>query len=244
MQDDDDYLFNIDVWSTNLGQQRLAAAGLKDGYEEHVVWPGDAPGRPVTDRNVEAGQKEKDEEEKPLSGSAASAVTTGRGTARPTARPPAADALMSGGPEVLSVSPSARSPPSKRQKTNSTMQDIMDEAEIEAESRGEMLCIDAKHYGNIGRFLNHSCAPNCIKQAVFSELQDVRHPHMAFFAIDDIPPLTEFTYDYNYREGSLSAPTSPLACVARPVCFFAVIHASLTRATSASLPLRNRHGGR
>jgi hypothetical protein len=26
---------------------------------------------------------------------------------------------------------------------------------------------------------------------------------MAFFAIDDIPAMTEFTYDYNYREGTV-----------------------------------------
>ena len=93
----------------------------------------------------------------------------------------------------------------------------MEQAEREAEKNGQMLCIDAKRYGNIGRFLNTSCEPNCIKQAVFTESQDVRRPHMAIFAIDDIPAMTELTYDYNYQEGQVEGKIFRCACGA-PSC--------------------------
>ena len=165
-QDDDDYLFNLDIWSTNLGLQRLAAAGLKEGYEENVVLPPDCP--PLGDQRERqqqqggggdgGGADGAEDPEQQQEVAAAATAAAGRGTGRPAAalQAPAAAAatstsaasstqaplaIVSGGPEVVHAPP-----PSKRQKLAkaASVQDIMDKAEIEAESRGEMLCIDAK----------------------------------------------------------------------------------------------------
>ncbi|KAL6598511.1 hypothetical protein ACP70R_046210 [Stipagrostis hirtigluma subsp. patula] len=60
--------------------------------------------------------------------------------------------------------------------------------------------IDATEYGNIGRFINHSCSPNLFVQKVLWDHDDKRKPHIMFFAAETIPPLQELTYDYNnYR---------------------------------------------
>lgn len=53
--------------------------------------------------------------------------------------------------------------------------------------------IDAKNYGNIGRFINHSCEPNLV---VVPVRIDNIIPHVAFFAKQDIQENEEITYDY------------------------------------------------
>jgi histone-lysine N-methyltransferase SETDB1 len=42
--------------------------------------------------------------------------------------------------------------------------------------------LDAKKIGNIGRYLNHSCEPNCFVQNVFVDTHDLRFPWVSFFA--------------------------------------------------------------
>lgn len=59
--------------------------------------------------------------------------------------------------------------------------------------------IDAAHFGNIGRFINHSCSPNLYAQDVFYDHDDKRLPHIMLFATENIPPLQELNYDYNYK---------------------------------------------
>ncbi|XP_066327194.1 uncharacterized protein [Miscanthus floridulus] len=59
--------------------------------------------------------------------------------------------------------------------------------------------IDAAECGNIGRFINHSCSPNLYAQNVLWDHDDLRIPHIMFFAAETIPPLQELTYDYNYE---------------------------------------------
>ncbi|MED6119582.1 hypothetical protein PIB30_013016 [Stylosanthes scabra] len=59
--------------------------------------------------------------------------------------------------------------------------------------------IDALHYGNVGRFINHSCSPNLYAQNVLYDHDDKRIPHVMLFATENIPPLQELTYDYNYK---------------------------------------------
>ena len=41
-----------------------------------------------------------------------------------------------------------------------------------------VLPLPSCRYGNIGRFLNHSCEPNLTKQAVLVDSQDLRMPHL------------------------------------------------------------------
>ncbi|XVF13478.1 hypothetical protein REPUB_Repub08aG0211200 [Reevesia pubescens] len=58
--------------------------------------------------------------------------------------------------------------------------------------------IDAAWRGNIGRFINHSCSPNLYAQNVLYDHDDKRIPHIMLFAAENIPPLQELTYHYNY----------------------------------------------
>ncbi|XP_056687261.1 histone-lysine N-methyltransferase, H3 lysine-9 specific SUVH5 isoform X2 [Spinacia oleracea] len=58
--------------------------------------------------------------------------------------------------------------------------------------------IDARKFGNIGRFINHSCSPNLFAQNVLYDHEDKRIPHIMMFASENIPPLQELTYHYNY----------------------------------------------
>ncbi|KAL4199679.1 hypothetical protein AMTRI_Chr03g146110 [Amborella trichopoda] len=58
--------------------------------------------------------------------------------------------------------------------------------------------IDAAEYGNVGRFINHSCSPNLYAQNVLYDHHDKTMPHIMLFAAENIPPLQELTYHYNY----------------------------------------------
>ncbi|KAL6566918.1 hypothetical protein OROMI_015322 [Orobanche minor] len=66
--------------------------------------------------------------------------------------------------------------------------------------------IDSAMYGNIGRFINHSCSPNLYAQDVLYDHDDKRMPHIMFFATEDIPPLQELCYHYNYKLGKVCDP--------------------------------------
>lgn len=75
----------------------------------------------------------------------------------------------------------------------------------EAKKRGETnfylfrvnkdMVIDAAKKGNSARFINHSCSPNC-KSQTWTVGNQTR---VGIFALDDIEPGTEFTYDYNFE---------------------------------------------
>ncbi|XVF08538.1 hypothetical protein REPUB_Repub07fG0011500 [Reevesia pubescens] len=67
----------------------------------------------------------------------------------------------------------------------------------------ESFTIDAAHSGNVGRFINHSCSPNLFAQNVLFDHNNKSMPHIMLFAMEDIPPLEELTYHYNYRIGEV-----------------------------------------
>ncbi|KAJ4720318.1 Histone-lysine N-methyltransferase H3 lysine-9 specific SUVH4 [Melia azedarach] len=67
-------------------------------------------------------------------------------------------------------------------------------------------CIDAGLYGNVARFVNHSCEPNLFVQCVLSSHHDIRLARVVLFAADDIPPMQELTYDYGYKLDSVIGP--------------------------------------
>lgn len=57
--------------------------------------------------------------------------------------------------------------------------------------------------GGLGRFINHSCAPNCETQKwlVHGELA------IGLFALQDIPAHSELTFDYNFERYGDKVPT-------------------------------------
>jgi len=61
--------------------------------------------------------------------------------------------------------------------------------------------VDARHSGNLFRFVNHSCDPNLIVIPVRS---DSITPTLCFFASKRIPIGEELTYDYGSCDSSLS----------------------------------------
>uniref|UniRef100_A0A1A8DI31 Euchromatic histone-lysine N-methyltransferase 1b n=2 Tax=Nothobranchius kadleci TaxID=1051664 RepID=A0A1A8DI31_NOTKA len=60
----------------------------------------------------------------------------------------------------------------------------------------DLYCIDARYYGNISRFLNHMCEPNLFACRVFTTHQDLRFPHIAFFASENIKAGEELGFNY------------------------------------------------
>ncbi|XP_071774852.2 histone-lysine N-methyltransferase EHMT1 isoform X1 [Centroberyx gerrardi] len=60
----------------------------------------------------------------------------------------------------------------------------------------DLYCIDARFYGNISRFINHMCEPNLFACRVFTTHQDLRFPHIAFFACENIKAGEELGFNY------------------------------------------------
>lgn len=58
-------------------------------------------------------------------------------------------------------------------------------------SQGGDYCIDGRFYGNVARFINHSCEPNLVSIRVFIEHQDANFPRIAFFTMRDVDALEE-----------------------------------------------------
>ncbi|KAF7824801.1 histone-lysine N-methyltransferase, H3 lysine-9 specific SUVH1-like [Senna tora] len=79
------------------------------------------------------------------------------------------------------------------------------------------IIISAKNFGNVARFMNHSCSPNVFWQPVVYEENNQSFLHIAFFSLRHIPPMTELTYDYgitrsDHTEGS-SMPKGRKKCL-------------------------------
>lgn len=61
----------------------------------------------------------------------------------------------------------------------------------------EYFTIDITEFDNVGSFINHSYSPNLRVQNVLHG--DSKKPHLMLFAMKDIHPLQELTYNYNCR---------------------------------------------
>ncbi|OMO72025.1 hypothetical protein COLO4_27860 [Corchorus olitorius] len=81
----------------------------------------------------------------------------------------------------------------------------VDEKTLESDPEPEF-CIDASSSGNVARFINHSCDPNLFVQCILSSHRDIRLARIVLFASDNIPPMQELTYDYNYALDSVIGP--------------------------------------
>ncbi|KAI3897994.1 hypothetical protein MKW92_016647 [Papaver armeniacum] len=97
----------------------------------------------------------------------------------------------------------------RSKSSNQTTEDDLQSTSISDENVEDEdgFTIDALEYGNVSRFINHSCSPNVVAQNVLYDHDDKRMPHIMLFAADNIPPLQELTYDYNYELGSVHDST-------------------------------------
>ncbi|XP_077233209.1 histone-lysine N-methyltransferase SUVR5 isoform X2 [Tasmannia lanceolata] len=59
--------------------------------------------------------------------------------------------------------------------------------------------IDATKYGNVSRFINHSCAPNLVNYQVLVESMDCQLAHIGLYAGRDVAKGEELAYDYRYK---------------------------------------------
>uniref|UniRef100_A0A7N0V7R4 SET domain-containing protein n=1 Tax=Kalanchoe fedtschenkoi TaxID=63787 RepID=A0A7N0V7R4_KALFE len=93
---------------------------------------------------------------------------------------------------------------------------------LDDEKAPDPLCISAKNYGNVSRFMNHSCWPNVFWQPIMYENNGESTLHIAFFARKNIPPMTELTYDYGISltanhdtQGSSDVPRGRHECLCK-----------------------------
>ncbi|KAJ6288538.1 hypothetical protein OIU76_024511 [Salix suchowensis] len=59
--------------------------------------------------------------------------------------------------------------------------------------------IDATKYGNVSRFINHSCMPNLANHQVLVNSMDSQRAHIGLYASRDISFGEELTYNYRYE---------------------------------------------
>mmetsp|Transcript_29211 Transcript_29211/g.54691 ORF Transcript_29211/g.54691 Transcript_29211/m.54691 type:complete len:89 (-) Transcript_29211:312-578(-) len=79
--------------------------------------------------------------------------------------------------------------------------------------------IDATDFGNIGRFINHSCDANLLAVSVRVETRDSRIPRIGIFTLRDVKAYEELTIDYNYYIDDRLPAHLQIPCRCRtPIC--------------------------
>ncbi|KAL8175219.1 UNVERIFIED_CONTAM: hypothetical protein K2H54_016970 [Gekko kuhli] len=79
---------------------------------------------------------------------------------------------------------------------------------------GQECCLDGRFYGNVGRFLNHSCQPNLVAVQV---VVGPEAPGIAFFSSRPIRAGEELGFDYGDRFWEVKGAGRPCLCGA-PTC--------------------------
>lgn len=86
--------------------------------------------------------------------------------------------------------------------TEEEIENYMTEWQARFEKLDSYYSIDAGPWGNVSRFLNHSCDPNCGTYYVWIDEEfDVRRPIMCFFTRRDVAEGEELTFQYDAEEG-------------------------------------------
>ncbi|XP_024966862.1 probable inactive histone-lysine N-methyltransferase SUVR2 isoform X1 [Cynara cardunculus var. scolymus] len=77
----------------------------------------------------------------------------------------------------------------------------------------EALCLDATHYGNVARFINHRCFdPNLVEIPVEVENPDRHYYHLAFFTTRKVKAFEELTRDYDIDFDDDQHPVKAFEC--------------------------------
>ena len=76
--------------------------------------------------------------------------------------------------------------------------------------------VDAAFYGNLSRFINHSCDPNLSIFSVFINNLDPNMPQLAMFAKRDIKRGEQITFDYCQSSSQDQSQTQVSSVMASP----------------------------
>ena len=76
--------------------------------------------------------------------------------------------------------------------------------------------VDATFYGNLSRFINHSCDPNLSIFSVFINNLDPNMPQLAMFAKRDIKRGEQITFDYCQSSSQDQSQTQVSSVLASP----------------------------
>ncbi|XP_071919302.1 probable inactive histone-lysine N-methyltransferase SUVR2 isoform X1 [Coffea arabica] len=77
----------------------------------------------------------------------------------------------------------------------------------------EALCLDATHYGNVARFINHRCFDsNMVEIPVEVETPDHHYYHLAFFTTKKVKAMEELTWDYGIDFDDVDHPVKAFHC--------------------------------
>mmetsp|Transcript_30280 Transcript_30280/g.78348 ORF Transcript_30280/g.78348 Transcript_30280/m.78348 type:complete len:114 (-) Transcript_30280:2517-2858(-) len=68
------------------------------------------------------------------------------------------------------------------------------------------LRVDARSYGNVARFISHSCEPNLSLQQVVVEEDEEKYFHLAFFSVREISPQ-EVSQNHSFCSSRLTSDT-------------------------------------
>ncbi|XP_075502847.1 putative inactive histone-lysine N-methyltransferase SUVR2 [Primulina tabacum] len=78
----------------------------------------------------------------------------------------------------------------------------------------DALCLDATHYGNVARFINHRCFnSNLLEIPVQVETPDRHYYHLAFFTKRKVDALEELTWDYGIDFDDHNHPIKAFKCL-------------------------------
>lgn len=186
----DEYLYTVDAWSRSHAETQLHALGMKD-----------VPSRPLPHFMVAANVSEDALKQRVDPQFAdwliskgvvdrAKAMRKMASTSQVAAKVPNSEQQSSSNnsstttsTKVPSSSPSIKSSSWLSQLNKYRLPYwekaqgiIMDKFMDDLEEKERMYVIDARWYGSVARFLNHSCEPNLDKVLVFCDSQDVRVP--------------------------------------------------------------------
>lgn len=79
--------------------------------------------------------------------------------------------------------------------------------------------ISSRIFGNVGRFMNHSCDPNVYWQPILRENNDYESGiHVGLFALRHIPPMKELSFDYGTPSQSDKVRRKKCLCESSQSC--------------------------
>ncbi|MCI23719.1 histone-lysine N-methyltransferase family member SUVH9 [Trifolium medium] len=64
--------------------------------------------------------------------------------------------------------------------------------------------MDVSRMRNVASYISHSSIPNVMVQFVLYDHNNLMYPHLMLFAMENIPPMREFSLDYGVADDDVA----------------------------------------